>query len=148
MTRTTAGALPPDVLSRPRPVKIMKIIHKTDIEMQPASHEDPDAPAVLKKVMLRNRDLIEGNVQMINWSTLLPEKTFRPHFHDNMEEVFIIVRGRAKITVDDEVSEISEGDAVVIPATSVHSMENPGQDNVDFISLGIAPGKRGKTIVV
>ena len=125
----------------------MKIIRATDIETQPASHEDPGAPAVLKKVMLRNRDLIAGNVQMINWSTLLPGKTFRRHLHDNMEEVFIIVKGRARIMVDDEEAEISDGDVVVIPVGSVHTMENLGQDNVDFISLGIAPGKRGKTIV-
>ncbi|MFC1580194.1 cupin domain-containing protein [Thermodesulfobacteriota bacterium] len=120
----------------------------TDIETQPASHEDPDAPAVLKKVMLRNQDLITGNVQMVNWSTLLPGKTFRRHFHDNMEEVFIIVKGRASIMVDDQEAELSEGDVIVIPSGSVHSMKNPGQDNVEFISLGIAPGKRGKTIVV
>lgn len=126
----------------------MKIVHTTDIETQPASHEDPGAPAVLKKVMLRNQDLIPGNLQMINWSILLPGKTFRGHFHDNMEEVFIIVKGRAKIMVDEEETEITDGDVVVIPVGSVHSMENPGQDNVDFISLGIAPGKRGKTIVV
>jgi len=126
----------------------MKLIRATDIETQPASHEDPGDPTVLKKVMLQNRDLIAGNVQMINWSTLLPEKAFRGHYHDNMEEVFIIVKGRAKIMVDDEEAEISDGDVVVIPAKSVHTMENLGQDNVVFISLGIAPGKRGRTIVL
>ena len=126
----------------------MKLIRATDIETQPASHEDPEAPAVLKKVMLQNRDLIAGNVQMINWSTLLAEKTFRKHYHDNMEEVFIIVKGRAKIMVDEEESEISDGDVVVIPAKSVHTMENLGPVNVEFISLGIAPGKRGMTIVL
>ena len=126
----------------------MKLIRATDIETQPASHEDPAAPAVLKKVMLRNHDLISGNLQMINWSTLLPGKTFRRHLHDNMEEVFIIVKGRAKIMVDAEMAEISDGDVVVIPVGSVHSMENLGQENVEFISLGIAPGKRGKTILV
>ncbi|MBW2208136.1 MAG: cupin domain-containing protein [Deltaproteobacteria bacterium] len=126
----------------------MKIIRAAEIEIQPASHEDSQAPAVIKKVMLARDDLQEGSVQMINWSTLLSEKTFRKHYHDNMEEVFIIVKGRARIMVDDEEAEISDGDIVVIPAKSVHTMENLGQDNMDFISLGIAPGKRGRTIVL
>ena len=125
----------------------MKIIRARDIAAQPASHEDSEAPAVMKKVMLARNDLQEGRLQMINWSTLLPGKTFRKHFHDTMEEVFIIVKGHARIQVDDEVAEISAGDAVLIPPEGVHSMENLGQENVEFISLGIAPGERGRTIV-
>jgi mannose-6-phosphate isomerase-like protein (cupin superfamily) len=65
-----------------------------------------------------------------------------------MQEVFIIVNGLAKIRVDEEEAELSDGDVVLIPKGSVHIMENLGQDNVEFISLGIAPGKRGNTIVV
>jgi len=126
----------------------MKIIRARDIAAQPASHEDPEAPAVLKRVMLQREDLQEGRLQMINWSTLLPGKTFRDHYHDNMEEVFIVVAGRAKIMVDDEAAEISEGDVVVIPKGGVHRMKNSGQKNVEFISLGIAPGARGRTIVI
>ena len=125
----------------------MEIIRFHEVETRPASHEDPKAPAVLKKVLLDREDLQEGSVQMINWSTLLPGKTFRKHLHDNMEEVFVIVSGRARILVDDEEAEITRGDAVIIPAGAVHTMENLGPDNVDFISMGIAPGKRGRTIV-
>jgi len=125
----------------------MKIIRARNTVTQPASHEDSETPAVMKKVMLARNDLQEGRLQMINWSTLLPGKTFRKHFHDTMEEVFIIVKGHARIQVDDEVAEISAGDAVLIPPEGVHSMENLGQENVEFISLGIAPGERGRTIV-
>lgn len=125
----------------------MEIIRFQEVETRPASHEDPRAPAVLKKVLLTREDLQEGGVQMINWSTLLPGKAFRKHCHDNMQEVFVIVSGHARILVDEEEAEISEGDAVVIPAGGVHTMENLGRDNVVFISLGIAAGKRGRTIV-
>ena len=126
----------------------MDIVRFQKVETRPASHEDPEAPGVLKKVLLAREDLREGSVQMINWSTLLPGRTFRKHFHDNMEEVFVIVTGHARILVDDEEAEISEGDAVVIPAGRVHTMKNLGQGNVQFISLGIAPGKRGRTVVI
>ena len=125
----------------------MEIIRFHEVETRPASHEDPKAPAVLKKVLLAGEDLQEGRVQMINWSTLLPGRAFRKHFHDNMEEVFVIVSGHARILVDEEEAEITNGDAVVIPAGAVHSMENLGPDSVEFISLGIAPGKRGRTVV-
>ncbi|MDY6952442.1 MAG: cupin domain-containing protein [Thermodesulfobacteriota bacterium] len=126
----------------------MKVIRSTELEYVPASHEDPISPGALKKVLLQKDDLMEGRVQMINWALLPVGKAFTPHYHQDMEEVFIVIQGHAKITVGEEEAIIGPGDAVVIPMGTVHKMENTGEENVEYFAMGVSKGKNGKTVTV
>lgn len=47
--------------------------------------------------------------------------------HHHRSEHWIVVKGTAKVTVDDEVRLISENQSVYIPLGAVHRMENPGK---------------------
>jgi mannose-1-phosphate guanylyltransferase/mannose-1-phosphate guanylyltransferase/mannose-6-phosphate isomerase len=126
----------------------MKIVRFNDLAYTPASHEDAADPGVWKKVLLIKPDFIQGHPQMINWALLPAGRAFRAHYHEDMQEVFIITEGRARITVGDETGELSAGDAVVIPPGAVHVMEAPGPEDVRYIALGISSGRGGRTIVV
>jgi mannose-6-phosphate isomerase-like protein (cupin superfamily) len=126
---------------------LMKIIRFDGLPYIPASHEDPADPGVLKKVLLGKADFMHGAAQMINWAKLPAGKTFRAHYHEDMQEIFIIVKGSARITIDTETGELAAGDTVVIPARAVHVMEALGQEDVEYIALGIASGAGGRTIV-
>ena len=118
----------------------MKIIRSNDITKTPASHEDSENPGVLKQVLLRQADIAPGRIQMINWSTLLPNKSFRSHYHEAMEEVFIILDGEVEITVEEEKAILKKGDAIVIPETAVHVMKNLTDREINYIAIGIAKG--------
>jgi mannose-6-phosphate isomerase-like protein (cupin superfamily) len=126
----------------------MRVIRAKELDFVPASHEDQSEPGVLKKVLLRKHDLIDGQVQMINWALLPAGKSFRAHYHEDMEEVFVIIKGRARITVDEQEEEMEAGDAVVIPFGCVHEMKNIGQESVEYVVVGVSQGTRGKTVVV
>ena len=126
----------------------MKVIRSTELEFVAASHEDPTSPGVLKKVLLRKEDLVEGRVQMMNWALLPVGKAFRSHYHQDMEEVFIVIHGNAKMTVGKEETKIGPGDVVVIPVGIVHKMENMGKQNVEYVAMGISQEKGGKTVTV
>ena len=126
----------------------MNIIRLCDQVKTPASHEDPKDPGVLKQILLRRDDLAPGSLQMINWSTLLPGKSFRSHYHEAMDEVFIIVSGEVEITVGDEKATLNKGDAVVIPQRAIHVMTNLSDREVCYIALGISRNPSGKTVVV
>lgn len=54
-----------------------------------------------------------------------------------------IDNGRVRIRLDSEVNEMGKGDAVIIPAGSVHQMENLTEKDVYFIALGVSKGKGG-----
>lgn len=85
---------------------------------------------------------------MINWSKIPIGKTFKPHYHQDMEEVFIILSGKAKISINDEEAVLKKGDTVIIPAKKIHKMENICQGEVEYLAIGITQKEGGKTIVV
>lgn len=116
----------------------MKVIRFEEITQIPASHENPKDPGVMKKVLLRRGDLFEGGIQMINWATLLPGKTFAGHFHEDMQEIFIMLADGAIGAVDGKEVILSRGDALVVDPHETHEMKNPTHENIEYIVVGIA----------
>ena len=125
----------------------MEIIRGDQIPLTPASHEDPADPGVLKRVLATHRHLIEGQVQMVNWSRIPAGKSFRRHLHEDMQEVFIILNGRVEMQVGDSSCRLDAGDAILIDPMEIHRMTNPGPDDVNYVVFGISSGAGGKTIV-
>ena len=126
----------------------MKIFRLKDLKWISASHEHPHSPSVWKKVLLKKGDLLEGRVQMMNWCRMEPGKASRAHYHEDMEEIFIILRGQAKMIVHGEEAEMGQGEAVVIPPREVHEMKNIGGQDLEYLAVGISQGKGGQTVVV
>ena len=125
----------------------MDIIRGDEIPFTPASHEDPDEPGVLKRVLATKFDLIVGHVQMVNWSRLPAGKSFRSHYHEDMQEVFVIINGTASMDVDGTPQELSGGDAILIDPREVHAMTNTCDEDVNYLVFGISTGAGGKTVV-
>ena len=80
----------------------MRVIRANDREYIPASHEDPTKPGVMKKVLATKAEIIDGKVQMINWAKLPVGTSFRLHYHEDMEETFIMVCGTAQMRIADQ----------------------------------------------
>jgi mannose-6-phosphate isomerase-like protein (cupin superfamily) len=128
--------------------KQMKIIRLKELEFVPAGHEDPKSPGVLIKILLKKVDLLAGQLQMVNWAKMGIAKSFRPHYHQDMEEIFIILKGKARIRIPGEEAELAKEEVVVIPVGQVHEMRNIGDEEVEYLVIGISQGKGGKTIVI
>lgn len=47
--------------------------------------------------------------------------------HHHRSEHWIVVEGTAKVTVDEKVRLVTEGESIYVPLGSVHRMENPGK---------------------
>ena len=56
-------------------------------------------------------------------------KTIESH-KDPMEEIYFVLSGEGKMTVDEETRHVSPGDATWIPAGSAHGLTNDSQDNL------------------
>lgn len=126
----------------------MKVVKFDQLEFIPASHEDPKDPGVLKKILFKKDELMEGRVQMINWAHLIPGKSFRKHYHEEMEEIFIIVSGKAEIKVNEKKFTLSKGDAILMTPGERHEMFNIGVEPVDYVVVGIIVKSGGKTVIV
>ncbi|OGE64879.1 hypothetical protein A3I48_01175 [Candidatus Daviesbacteria bacterium RIFCSPLOWO2_02_FULL_36_7] len=124
----------------------MQVIRSKDLKYIAASHEDQDNPGVWKKILFKKDELVDGRIQMINWAKLPVGKTFQAHFHEDMDEVFIILNGKTSIRINDEEDNLEKGDAVVIPMKHVHQMTNTCAEDVEYVVIGISRGLNGKTI--
>ena len=85
---------------------------------------------------------------MVNWAKLPSGNTFAPHFHEDMQEMFIILTGETRIQVGDETRTLRGGDTVLIEPGEVHQMWNDGAVDVEYLAVGIAGGEDGQTVLV
>lgn len=127
----------------------MKKFSIKNLEFIPAGHEDPQNPGVLKKIIFTSDDVeIKGIIRMVNWAKLKVGKSFAWHYHEDMDEIFIILSGKAEIEIDKEKEMIEATDTVFIPSEAKHKMTNIGDENVEYIAIGVVKKLGGKTIVV
>ena len=126
----------------------MRFIPKSAGKFIPASHEDQENPGVLKNILATKETLVDGKVQMINWALLPKESAFQAHYHEDMQEIFILVTGRAEMTVGQQKCVAGPGDTMIIEPREVHTMRNVGDTDVEYVVVGISTQQGGKTVVV
>ena len=57
--------------------------------------------------------------------------------HNHRSEHWIVVEGTAKVTIDEDVQIITEGQSVYVPLGAIHRMENPGKSPMLLIEVQI-----------
>ena len=60
------------------------------------------------------------------------------HYHDALEECFVVLRGRGLMTIDDETFEVSPGSVTWQGIGRAHGIFNPGPDALDFLRVAVA----------
>jgi mannose-6-phosphate isomerase-like protein (cupin superfamily) len=61
------------------------------------------------------------------------------HAHDHSEQIYVVIRGRGLMIVDDEALEIEAGSAVLIQAGAKHAIRNTGIEPLEYISATAPP---------
>jgi quercetin dioxygenase-like cupin family protein len=69
-----------------------------------------------------------------------------PRHTNTVEHEQYVLRGRAKIGIGEDVHEVKTGDAVFIPAGTIHFYENIGEEPFEF--LCIIPNKEDKLTIL
>ncbi|MCQ2528664.1 MAG: cupin domain-containing protein [Saccharofermentans sp.] len=77
--------------------------------------------------------LNDGENYHVRQVVLLPGKTIYAHKHQTRAENWMIVKGEAKVTINDEVNTLHAGDSVIINENYTHQISNIGNENVEFI---------------
>lgn len=58
-----------------------------------------------------------------------------PHRHEGVEEVILVLEGRARIHVGGEETELGAGESVVFPASSRHGFTNVGAGKLRILAV-------------
>jgi mannose-6-phosphate isomerase-like protein (cupin superfamily) len=68
------------------------------------------------------------------------------HRHEDQEEVYVVIRGSARIKVGDDVLELGELDAVRVPGDTLRNLEG-GPDGAEVIAFGERAGEEQSEMV-
>jgi mannose-6-phosphate isomerase-like protein (cupin superfamily) len=63
------------------------------------------------------------------------------HKHANQEEVYVVVRGSARVKVEDEIVELAEWDAIKFDKNTMRDVE-AGPDGVEYLAFGAGDDPR------
>jgi mannose-1-phosphate guanylyltransferase/mannose-6-phosphate isomerase len=55
--------------------------------------------------------------------------------HHHRAEHWVVVRGTARVTIDDEIKILHENESIYIPSGARHRLENPGKINLELIEV-------------
>jgi mannose-6-phosphate isomerase-like protein (cupin superfamily) len=70
----------------------------------------------------------------VTWLHIPAGAEQRSHAHVDSEQVYVVVRGRGRMTVAGDVEDVSEGDLVFIPPATEHSIVNEGADDLLIVT--------------
>jgi mannose-6-phosphate isomerase-like protein (cupin superfamily) len=75
----------------------------------------------------------------VTWVELPPGTDQRSHSHEDSEQVYVIVRGGARMTVAGDVEQVGEGDLVFIPPATDHAIVNDGDELLVYVTAASPP---------
>ena len=85
------------------------------------------------------RELHHTEVQSLAEATLEVEQATERHYHRLTEEIYFVLKGQGRMEVDDEVTFVRPGDAVLIPAGAWHQLENNGMSELRILCCCAPP---------
>ena len=75
----------------------------------------------------------------ITWVDVPPGAEQRAHSHEDSEQVYVIVKGRGRMSVAGDEEDVEEGDLVFIPPATDHGIVNDGKETLVYVSAASPP---------
>jgi mannose-6-phosphate isomerase-like protein (cupin superfamily) len=93
---------------------------------------------------LRNHILMDagelGSRNMsVTWLEVPGDTDQELHSHEEAEQVYIVVSGRGRMTVAGDTQEVGEGDLVMVPPATDHSISNSNSADLCCVSVQSPP---------
>ena len=84
-------------------------------------------------------DLVAGRHLFVGLNCFEPGQRQRVHTHAGADKFYLIVSGRAHMTVGDETRLLQENESTYIPAGTAHRLANPGKVPLHLIEVQCGP---------
>ena len=78
-----------------------------------------------------------GDLFQVKRISVKPGAALSLQSHKHRSEHWIVVEGTARVTIDDQVKSVTEGQSVYVPLGAKHRMENPGKLPMTLIEVQI-----------
>ncbi|MEW5913460.1 MAG: cupin domain-containing protein [Thermodesulfobacteriota bacterium] len=65
------------------------------------------------------------------------------HLHDDMEQVFFVLQGKACFTLDGQVHHLGRGDLILVPSGITHQITSEGEQSLKVLIIMTPPPASG-----
>jgi quercetin dioxygenase-like cupin family protein len=84
-------------------------------------------------------DLFLGQHLFVGLNCFEPGQSQKVHVHGGSDKLYLVVEGKARITVGDETREVSQGAVVWAPADVPHGVERALERTILLVAMGPPP---------
>ena len=109
------------------------IRRKTDMEKE-VRERMRDGNGAVEILHVFRRQELHGKVRLMARMRLARGCSIGYHLHDGEEEIFYILSGTGRVTEGSTITEVEPGDAVLTASGEGHSIENLGEEPLDFMA--------------
>lgn len=100
---------------------------------------------ILRELLSSTNDKVESRYSLA-WAKVPVGKTTLKHAMKTTE-VYLILKGRGKMHVNDEAEEVGVHDTIYIPPNAVQCIENTGDEELEFICI-VDPAWRAEDEII
>lgn len=75
----------------------------------------------------------------VTWVTVPGGTEQTLHSDGQAEQAYVVVRGRGTMSVAGDTQEVAEGDLILVPPATEHSIGNDGEDELACVSIQSPP---------
>ncbi len=102
---------------------------------------------ILKEIIHPKNDGVQLNYSLALASLKIGESSV-PHYLANQTELYIFLKGKGKIIIDDKQQKVNTGDVVLVPKGARQHLENQGNSVMEFLCIVSPPWEEKDDIVL
>jgi len=81
------------------------------------------------------KEELKGKARLCAKITIDPGSSIGLHQHENEEEIFYVIQGKATINDNGDLSEVKAGDSIITGNGASHAVENTGDTPLEMIAV-------------
>ena len=96
-----------------------------------------DQAKIDEKVGIGISEIVKG--ENVSFHIAVVKDKVREHYHKERDEIYYIVKGKGILKIDDEESAVTDGDVILIPKGSKHSLRNLEVEPLILVFISAPP---------
>ncbi len=90
-----------------------------------------------RQMLVKPEHVTSEHLDAVTKGFLKSGGVFDWHFHQDIDEIFIVLKGKGIYYCEDEVTEYIEGDVMITPANLKHKIEAKGSETSEYYFIRV-----------
>ena len=109
----------------------------TKLSINEIPKEEAHGGSGARQVLVKPEHVSSPYMEAVTKGFLKPGSIFDRHFHQDTDEIFIVLKGEGKYYCEDKMTSYKEGDVMITPANLKHKIEAEGTEENEYYFIRI-----------